>query len=89
MRRLAENKLGHWQPRSVLLLANLVEGSPVVFVTPELIRAFCIAGQPDEIIEQLLSLEGEGLDGISFIPPVDDRHSMHAAFAKEVIARMR
>ncbi len=68
---------------------SYLESEEARFVTPELIRAFCIVGQPDEIIEQLLSLEREGLDGISFIPPVDERHSMHEAFAKQVIARMR
>jgi len=59
------------------------------FVTPEIIKAFCIAGSPDEIIEQLQVLEIAGLDGISFMPPDDERHAMYEAFAKNVIERMR
>ena len=41
------------------------------FITPEIIRNFCIAGQPDEIVERLKSLETEGLDGIVFSFPAD------------------
>ena len=59
------------------------------FVTPELIKAFCIAGEPDDIVEQLQALEAEGLDAISFIPPSDDRRRAYTAFAKDVISKMR
>jgi alkanesulfonate monooxygenase SsuD/methylene tetrahydromethanopterin reductase-like flavin-dependent oxidoreductase (luciferase family) len=59
------------------------------FVTPEIIKAFCIAGTADEVIEQLHALEAAGLDGISFIPPDGERHRMYEAFAKNVIAGMR
>ena len=59
------------------------------FVTPEMINAFCIAGQPDDIIEQLRKLETEGLDGICFMPRASERHAMYEAFARLVIQRMR
>jgi len=58
------------------------------FVTPEIIKAFCIAGEPDELIEQLADLERRGLDMVSFIPPQDRVYLMYEDFAREVIARM-
>ena len=59
------------------------------FLTPDIIRTFCIAGRPDEIVEQLTKLEGEGLTGINFIAPVDRQYSMCQEFADAVISRMR
>lgn len=59
------------------------------FITPELVRAFGIVGEPDEIIEQLKALEAEGLDAICFIPPGGDARGVYRAFAEDVIARMR
>ena len=58
------------------------------FVTPELIRSCAIVGQPGDIVEQLTELEKQGLDGINFIPPVDQQYEICARFASEVIARM-
>ncbi len=59
------------------------------FVTPEVIQNFCIAGQPDEIIEQLTHLETQGLTGINFIAPVDRQYEMCHEFAEAVIACMQ
>ena len=59
------------------------------FVTPEIIRRFCIAGQPEEIVAQLTELESQGLTGINFIAPADRQHETCEAFANAVIARMR
>ena len=59
------------------------------FVTPEAIRTFCIAGQPDEIVEQLTELEAQGLTGINFVAPADRQYEMCSEFADAVIARMR
>ena len=58
------------------------------FITPEMIRTFCIAGQPEEIVEQLHDLQTQGLDGINFIPPLDQQYRMVEDFARRVIARM-
>ena len=58
------------------------------FVTPETIRTFCIAGQPEEIVEQLKELERQGLSGINFLPPLDQKFRMVEDLARKVIARM-
>ncbi len=59
------------------------------FVTPEMIRTFCIAGQPGDIVEQLTDLRGQGLDGINFIGPADRQWETCREFADAVITRMR
>jgi 5,10-methylenetetrahydromethanopterin reductase len=58
------------------------------FVTPEMIRTFCIAGQPDEIIERLRELEAEGLNAINFSFPLERQYRMIEDFATRVIHRM-
>lgn len=58
------------------------------FVTPDMIRKFAIAGQPEEIVEQLRGLEKQGLDGINFIPPQDYRYRVVEDFSRKVMAKM-
>ena len=58
------------------------------FITPEVIRSFCIAGHPDEIVEQLRALEAQGLDAISFITPLDQQNRIIEDFARNVMAKM-
>ncbi len=58
------------------------------FVTPEMIRKYCIAGQPEEIVEQLRDLERQGLDAINFIPPQDERYRLNEDFSRKVMAKM-
>ncbi len=56
------------------------------FVTPEVLRIFCIAGEPDQIIEQLVDLESQGLAGVNFIMPTERQYAMCDQFAHDVIA---
>ncbi len=58
------------------------------FITPDVIRTFCIAGQPDEIVEQLRELERQGLDAINFIAPLNQQYRMAEDFADNVISKM-
>jgi 5,10-methylenetetrahydromethanopterin reductase len=58
------------------------------FVTPEMIRKFAIAGQPEEIVKQLEALEKQGLNGINFIPPQDQRYRVIEDFSRKVMAKM-
>ena len=58
------------------------------FVTPEMIRHFCIAGHPEEIVEQLRALEKQGLDALSFITPLEQQYPLIENFARKVMAKM-
>ena len=58
------------------------------FVTPDMIRKFCIAGQPEEIVEQLRDLEKQGLNAINFVTPQDQRYRLIEDFSRKVIAKI-
>ena len=58
------------------------------FITPEMISTFSVAGQPEEIVEQLREYERQGLDGINFIPTLDQQYRLIEDFARKVISRM-
>jgi alkanesulfonate monooxygenase SsuD/methylene tetrahydromethanopterin reductase-like flavin-dependent oxidoreductase (luciferase family) len=58
------------------------------FVTPEMIKAFTIAGQPEEMVEQLRVLEKQGLGAINFIAPLEQQYRLIEDFSKNVISRM-
>jgi alkanesulfonate monooxygenase SsuD/methylene tetrahydromethanopterin reductase-like flavin-dependent oxidoreductase (luciferase family) len=58
------------------------------FLTPEIIRNFCLIGQPAELVEQLRELERQGLKQITFHPPFAQRYEVMERFAKQVMARM-
>ncbi len=58
------------------------------FLTPEIIRNFCIIGQPDELVEQLRQLERDGLKQVSFHPPFAQRFEVMERFARQVMAKL-
>ena len=58
------------------------------FITPEIIRALCIIGEPTELIERLRALEREGLRQITFHPPFERRYEAMERFSRLVIAKM-
>ena len=59
------------------------------FITPQIIETFCLAGQPETLIERLRDLETQGLDAIAFIPPDDQKEAVYSQFAQRVIGPMR
>lgn len=65
-----------------------IDADEARFVTPEMIRTFCVAGHASEVIEQLRDLESEGLDGINFIMPAERQWEMCGEFATAVIEPM-
>jgi 5,10-methylenetetrahydromethanopterin reductase len=58
------------------------------FLTPEIIRAFCVVGEPPELIERLRQLEREGLKQITFHPPFEGRYEVMEKFSRMVIEKM-
>ena len=59
------------------------------FITPEMIKAFCVAGQPEEIVDELGELERQGLNAINFIQPLETQYRFIEDFARKVMAKMR
>jgi len=58
------------------------------FLTPEIIRNFCIIGEPPELVEQLKQLERDGLKQVTFLPPFAQRFEIMQRFARQVMAKM-
>jgi alkanesulfonate monooxygenase SsuD/methylene tetrahydromethanopterin reductase-like flavin-dependent oxidoreductase (luciferase family) len=56
------------------------------FITPEIIKTFCFAGHPEEVIEQLRVLEEQGVTGVTFIPPLEKQYRLIEDFARKVVA---
>lgn len=59
------------------------------FVTPEAIKASCLVGEPDEIVEQVRGLERAGLTEISLLPPADYQSDVLRDFAELVMPHFK
>ena len=58
------------------------------FVTPEMVKAFCIAGRPEEVVEQLRELERQGLQAITCALRLDTQYCFIEDLARHVMAHM-
>jgi alkanesulfonate monooxygenase SsuD/methylene tetrahydromethanopterin reductase-like flavin-dependent oxidoreductase (luciferase family) len=59
------------------------------FVTPEAIRATCLVGTPEEIVDQLHGLERLGLRGVALLPPAEFQRKVFRDFSELVMPLMR
>jgi 5,10-methylenetetrahydromethanopterin reductase len=57
------------------------------FVTPQIIREFCIAGHADELVAQIKELESQGLDAMTFVAPQGKGRRQYETFARQVLER--
>ena len=53
-----------------------------------LIRATCLVGTAEELIEHIRALEQQGLQEIMFATGVEDKWHFAEAFARQVMARL-
>jgi hypothetical protein len=58
------------------------------FVTAELIKATCLKRTPPELVEQVKTLEGQGLRQIMLYPPLNRQYRVIEDFADNVMARL-
>jgi len=59
------------------------------FVTPEAIRATCLVGTPEEIIDQLRAMEKTGLKEVALLPPADYQRKVYRDIAELVMPAFR
>ena len=59
------------------------------FVTPEAIKATCLAGTPEEIVDQLNGLERVGIRGVCLLPPAEFQRKVFRDFAEMVMPLTR
>jgi len=57
-------------------------------IDADLIRATCLVGTADELIEQIRELERQGLEELMFATGVDEKWRFAAEFSRRVIARV-
>jgi 5,10-methylenetetrahydromethanopterin reductase len=58
------------------------------FLTPELIRGSCLAGTPEELVDQVRELGRQGLSAIMLYPPLNRQYRVIEDFAERVMARL-
>ena len=55
------------------------------FITPKAIKSSCLAGEPDDIVEQIRALEKAGIDEIGLLPPADYQREIFKDFAEHIM----
>jgi len=65
---------------------SFIDPEEARFVTPDLIRATCLTGTPEEIIDQVRALEQQGLRQIMLYPPLNRQYRVIEDFADTVLA---
>ena len=58
------------------------------FVTPEVIKRFCIVGQPAEVLEQVRELERKGVRQLMCNFPLERSYQMVRDYAKNIIQKL-
>ena len=60
----------------------------IKFCTPELIRTTCLAGRPEEVIEQVRGMEEAGLNQIILLQGLDSQYRDFGDFSRKVMAKL-
>jgi len=58
------------------------------FVTPEVIKRFCIVGEPDEVLEQVRALERRGVRQLMCNFPLERGYRMVRDYAQNIIGKL-
>jgi alkanesulfonate monooxygenase SsuD/methylene tetrahydromethanopterin reductase-like flavin-dependent oxidoreductase (luciferase family) len=67
---------------------SFVDPEEACFITPDLIKATCLTGTPEALVEQLHTLEQQGLHQIMLYPPLNRQYRVIEDFAERVMARL-
>ena len=67
---------------------SFVDPEEARFITADLVRATCLTGAPDALVEQVRGLEGQGLRQIMLYPPLNRQYRVIEDFADRVMARL-
>ena len=68
--------------------ATFMHPDEVQFVTPETIKAACLVGTADELVETIVDLEQTGLTGVMLLPSFSTRYRAMEDFATSVMSRL-
>jgi alkanesulfonate monooxygenase SsuD/methylene tetrahydromethanopterin reductase-like flavin-dependent oxidoreductase (luciferase family) len=67
---------------------SFVDPEEARFITPDLIKATCLTGTPEELVEQVQALEQQGLCQMMLYPPLNRQYRVIEDFAARVMARL-
>jgi alkanesulfonate monooxygenase SsuD/methylene tetrahydromethanopterin reductase-like flavin-dependent oxidoreductase (luciferase family) len=67
---------------------SFIDPEEARFITADLIRATCLAGRPEELVERIRALEADGLRQIMLYPPLNRQYRVIEDFAERVMARL-
>ena len=67
---------------------SFVDPEEARFVTADLVKASCLAGTPEEMVEGVRELERQGLRQIMLYPPLNRQYRVIENFADRVMARL-
>jgi len=67
---------------------NALHPDEARFITPEMIRNFCLVGAPEALVEQIQELERQGLRQITFTPPAGQWFEVIERFARRVMEKL-
>jgi 5,10-methylenetetrahydromethanopterin reductase len=67
---------------------SFVDPEEARFITPALVKASCLVGVPEELVEQVGTLERQGLRQIMLYPPLNRQFRVIEDFAEQVMARL-
>ena len=68
--------------------ASFVDPEEARFITADLVKATCVAGTPEELVEQVRGLERQGLRQIMLYPPLNRQYRVIEDFADTVMSRL-
>jgi len=67
---------------------SFVDPEEARFITADLIKASCLSGTPEELVDQVRQLERDGLHAITLYPPLNRQYRVIEDFAERVMARL-
>jgi alkanesulfonate monooxygenase SsuD/methylene tetrahydromethanopterin reductase-like flavin-dependent oxidoreductase (luciferase family) len=67
---------------------SFVDPEEARFLTPGLVKATCLTGTPEELVEQIQTLEQQGLHQLMLYPPLNRQYRVIEDFAERVMARL-
>jgi alkanesulfonate monooxygenase SsuD/methylene tetrahydromethanopterin reductase-like flavin-dependent oxidoreductase (luciferase family) len=67
---------------------SFVDPEEARFITADLIRATCLTGVPEALVEQVKDLERQGLGQIMLYPPLNRQYRVIEDFAARVMSRL-
>ena len=59
------------------------------FLTPDVLRATCLIGSPDQLLEQFGALHQAGLDQVMVLPNFDTRYEVLERISKDLIGKVQ